>query len=289
MNFLIVGYSRPNKILSILPIIMKNLHEGEKIIISIDDYYKNPIWLRIEERFHNHKIEWIKHSERLGLEKHVISACDLASKFGDFIFIEEDIQIADISIEFLRIINPLIDEKLKIRQISLSSIEWNELDGIPFIENLNGCNIFLSKVSTSWGVFYRKSWWEEFYDFYKNRNEIFPHNSLAKWKNSWKKYHFAFLNARGYYTLYPSEHLAIHQGKNGTNTSDHVRNFYRAISNDFMLETLEINLRHEEKIPRFDVNLQNEKLSWHRNSLHYFLRSVNLKDILTHLLKRYVR
>lgn len=287
MIILIIAFKRPRRIVSILETIREFLKEEDQVIISIDDYTSKNEWSLIEQEFKHLRITWIKNETKLGLEKHVIKACNYASNLGDFLYLEEDITISGTSLDYVRIVQRELTEDLKIRQVSLSSIEWNELDNRPFLENFNGLSFFLVKVSSSWGVFYKKEWWDEFIQYYQNKSTKFPHHELKKWKHSWKKYHISFLNTFNYYTLYPSEHLAIHEGKEGTNTKGHVKNFCRELSNDFNINQLNETLKNKEKISKFDINLQKEGPKKNSNSLEYTLRSIPLILIFKHLLKRY--
>lgn len=287
MTILILAYKRPQRVASIIDTVCKNLKIEDQIVVSIDDYYSIEDWSTLELRYKHIKITWIKNESKIGLEKHVIKACNYASKLDDFLYLEEDISVSDISLDFVRTVQKELTQDLKIRQVSLSSIEWNELDNRPFLQNFNGLSFFLAQVSSSWGVFYKKEWWNEFSLYYQNKSIDFPHYKLKEWKHSWKKYHITFLNTKNYYTLYPTEHMAIHEGKDGTNTKGHVKNFYRELSTEFQINQLKETLNNNEKISRFNVNLEKQGSKKVSDALEYTLRSIPLKLILKHLLKRY--
>ena len=289
MNILIIGYNRPNQVRSLIKTLLSINETYNNIYISVDfNNKKIRTWQSLKNEFN--EINWQLNDINLGLEKHIIQACDSMSNKGDFIFLEEDISISIKAIKFINEINNNLSKNSEIRQVSLSSLEWNELNKEPFYPITEGLPFFLTKVSSSWGVFYRSEWWNEFSEFYKVskvENE-FPHKSLYKWKKSWKKHHIKFINSKNYFVLYPSDHLAIHEGQNGTNLGKHIHNFSKEISESFNLSNIKEYIQNINYKNYYDINLKHSKAKSNINIQEYFLRSFPLLVIIKHLKNRYL-
>lgn len=262
------------------------------IYISIDFNYKlHNDWKKLVLKYNLPPIKWIIHDRKLGLEKHIITACDLLSKKGDFLVLEEDIEISRIFLQYIKSINLNLPFDTLIRQVSLSSIEWNELNHEPFYPTSNGYPLFLTKLTSSWGVFYRKEWWIEFSEYYKlsNKKNLFPHKSIYKWKNSWKKFHLSFLNDNNYFVIYPIDHLAIHKGINGTHFKNFVHNFSKGLCESFNFQSVSHYLECLDYENYYDINLRHSKSKKNIDIKDYFLRSFPLKVIIKHLIKRFLK
>ena len=131
----VVAYNRPDALLQLLHSLNKVDYEGHSVplIISIDYSGKDDTY-RAAEAF-----EWsygdkkiIRHSENLGLKKHVLSCGDLVKDYDAVIILEDDLLVSPSMYSYAwRAVEKYKDDE-NIAAISLYTKGWSETAYKPF-------------------------------------------------------------------------------------------------------------------------------------------------------------
>lgn len=209
----VASYNRPGSLKRILRSIEEAVYDTSDIplIISIDysgsdetyDIADQFIW-----KFGKKRI--IKHSENLGLRKHILSCGDLTAEYGSIIMLEDDLYVSPYFYDYAKKAKDHYGSFKEVVGISLYSPCYDESSLMGFSPLKNGYSTYLKKVPSSWGQLWIKSWWEEFRLWY-NDNSTKEFNSspdlpecILLWpETSWKKYFYKFMIERDKLFVYP--------------------------------------------------------------------------------------
>lgn len=207
----VVCYNRPNSLKRILSSLEKAYYEeSATLIISIDksdtkaveDLAERYIWPYGELRV-------VKHSENLGLRKHILSIGDYLNEFEAVIVLEDDIFVAPSFYLYAKACVEKFYDNPEIAGISLFNFPLDYQCGLPFMPMYSDSDVFFVKSAVSWGQVWMRNQWFAFKTWYETHNEEFsmlPHlpESVCAWKHtSWLKYHIRYCIEQDKKFVYP--------------------------------------------------------------------------------------
>ncbi|RKP21720.1 hypothetical protein ROZALSC1DRAFT_20288 [Rozella allomycis CSF55] len=187
---------------------------GEEVIALVDSF-KWP---------HGDTIRNIR-TDRLGLEKMIMSAWSPASDDEYAIFLEDDIEVSKYYFGFILMnINRYVfrenaDVLSKMMGISLYTPRWNEIVHPPLkwipSDIVQNSTLFMFQIPCSWGAVYFPKVWREFKEYYDWRTSevavrkfgsriIAPNAHSNTWRRSWKRHLIDLSYARGWFMIYPN-------------------------------------------------------------------------------------
>jgi hypothetical protein len=165
----------------------------------------------------------------LGIVGHVMTAANWCAQRGDFLMLEEDLDVSGAIIDMTLLLLGKYRDSKEIRQVSLYSIDWNEFNRTLFYPMSGGVPVYLARTGSSLGQAWTSSWWREFYLWYENNRDIdfFKLDlplAVRNWpsESSWKKYFNAFLVCNSYLVAYPVDTFSRHTGLFGFHCSGDV-------------------------------------------------------------------
>lgn len=262
----VVAYNRVNSLSRLLYSLNDAVYGQEvTLIISIDNSGNNQV-LEYSKSF-----EWshgdkriIRHPQRLGLRKHVISCGNLTNIYDAVIVLEDDIFVSKYFFSYVVKTVNKYDKCDSIAGISLYKHQWNVGINRPFVPLDNGYDVFFIKYAQSWGQVWTRRMWSQFYKWYlDNEGKIDQVAGLPKYvlnwpESSWLKYHIGFVVDTNRYFVYPHISLSTNFTDSGTHNKVSTTNFQVPIlSHDKSVYKLpEI----DEKALKYDVFFEIENL-----------------------------
>lgn len=220
----VITYTRLTSFSRVIKSLQLSDYEGDVVdlIISIDndgtdaisDYAKSIFWP-------HGNIRIIKHPNRLGLKKHVLSCGDLTKIYSSICVFEDDIYASPGFYGFAKRAVSEFSSNEMIAGISLYTPQWNQYVDRPFVSLDTGLDVFSMQVASSWGQVWTRNSWDEFRAWLKDKEDKDLHFPLlpavvANWsKKSWLKFHNAYLAATGKYFIYPKVSLATNFSDDG--------------------------------------------------------------------------
>ena len=224
----IVSYNRADSVQKLLDsLLLANYSQPATLIISIDKSKTDAVE-RLADEFvwpFGEKIV-AKHSENLGLRRHILSIGDYTKQYDGVIVLEDDLEVSPSFYNFASEAVEKYHDDERIAGISLYNFPLNLQVGLPFIPENNGYDAFLFQNAQSWGQVWMKNTWADFIDWYANNSEEFldlPHlpYTICHWgKNSWLKYHIKYCIEQDKYFVYPYTSLTYCSGAAGTHSSE---------------------------------------------------------------------
>src|SRR5690606_14192367 len=110
----------------------------------------------------------IKHSERLGLKKHVLLCADLVYEYENIVMLEDDLWLSPHFWNYTIQSIDFCQNQSQIAQISLYSNVFNETSMLTFMPYMDGYDNYFMKIPSSWGQIWTRSQWHEFKHWLKN-------------------------------------------------------------------------------------------------------------------------
>ncbi|MDJ0898435.1 MAG: glycosyltransferase [Xenococcus sp. MO_188.B8] len=211
---IVVAYNRPNSLQRLLNSLAQADYTGYDyitLIISIDHSNSSEV-ISVAKNFtwkFGHK-EIIKHSENLGLKKHIIFCGDFTEQYQSVIILEDDLVVAPAFYNYCCQALNYYQDHANISGISLYSYFYNEYAQIRFMPLDDGFDNYFLQSATSWGQAWTKKQWQEFKNWYKinqritiNKQDQIP-NKVASWSDrSWKKYFIKYMIETKKYFVIP--------------------------------------------------------------------------------------
>ncbi len=208
----VVAYNRPRSLNRILDSIRRAQYEEENIplVISID-HGDNREVVEAAERFsweHGEK-RIIRHTENLGLKRHVLSCGDLAWKYGSIIMLEDDLYVAKGFYNYAKQALAFTENDDKIGGVSLYNHRFNVHKRECFEAIDDGYDNWYFQFASSWGQAFTERQWEGFREWLSENDgrdvagAAVPENVSGWGEKSWLKYCIAYLIETDRYFLYP--------------------------------------------------------------------------------------
>ena len=185
---------------------------------GVRDLAANYIW-------NNGKYTIIRHSENLGLRKHILKCGDLLDDYDALIVLEDDVVVAPGFFLFAEQCVEKYYGNESIAGISLYSFMMNYHNHLPFWPLSSGSDVYMMQNAQSWGQVWMKKQWMEFKKWYEMNCIEFdemPHLpvSICSWpKSSWLKYHTRYCIENKKYFVYPYVALSTNNNDPGTHVT----------------------------------------------------------------------
>lgn len=243
----IIAYNRIESLKRVLSSISSAyFDQNVTLIISIDKSDTNVVENYADE------YEWkygnkivIKHSENLGLRKHVLECGDRVNDYDGMIVLEDDITVSESFFIYAKQCIGKFKDNLDVAGISLYGFPLNYQNLLPFMPLKSDSDVYLMKCAQSWGQVWMPKQWNEFREWYKNNSEEFcektylPH-AICRWpQSSWLKYHTRYCIENNKYFVYPYVSLSTNNGDAGTHVnkrdSSFQANLLFGVKRDFVL------------------------------------------------------
>lgn len=164
----------------------------------------------------------IKHSQNLGLRKHILSCGNLLEKYDAIIILEDDIKVSPSFYYYARqCVNKFYNDE-SIAGISLYSWGVNSHNFFPFTPISSNSDVYLMQLAQSWGQIWMKHQWKEFINWYNSPDSEFVNTehlprSICYWpESSWLKYHIKYCIEKNKYFVYPYVSLSTNCADVGT-------------------------------------------------------------------------
>lgn len=224
----IVAYNRTESVQRLLESLLKaHYSQTAPLIISIDKSNTDAVEKLADE------FQWpfgekivAKHTENLGLRRHILSIGDYTKKYDAVIVLEDDLEVSPSFYNYaIETVSKYQNDK-RIAGISLYTFPVNLHTKLPFIPEKNEYDAFLFQNAQSWGQVWMTNAWADFIEWYENNSEEFseePHlpHSICHWgKNSWLKYHIKYCIENDKYFVYPYTSLSFCSNAAGVHSSE---------------------------------------------------------------------
>lgn len=275
----IVAYNRIDSVSRLLESLSKAYYSQEvTLIISIDKSKTDAVEKYADDFIWTHGKKIVaKHSENLGLRKHILSIGDYLNDYDAVIVLEDDLIVSPSFYSYsLEAVQKYKDDD-RIAGISLYGFSTNLQTGSPFVPDRNEYDAFLFQNAQSWGQVWMKNQWFEFKRWYAEHSEEFgdmPHlpHTICHWpKNSWLKYHIKYCIEQNKFFVYPYVPLTFCTGAAGVHSREtntrvhnilqqgnkknyHLPEFEDAVKYDGFLERLDFNTYLGVDDVCFDLN-----------------------------------
>lgn len=232
----VVAFNRPNSLNRCLSSLAKIKNDNSikiDLAISIDRYktldsYENNfecVSIAREYNWKNGKKSVIQHAENLGLRKHILSCGSLVENYDAILMLEDDIVISEHALNYVFDSYQFYKDDLKIAGFSLYNHKKNFLNNEPFHPILDGHDVFFLQIASSWGQFWTKEQWFNFYEWYLKANELemvksgLPMNIINWPKTSWLKFFIWYMYESDLYFVYPRCSLTTNFTDPGTHNN----------------------------------------------------------------------
>lgn len=197
--------------------------EDVDLIISIDKSESMEIYEFAESYQWQHggkKI--IKHRERLGTRRHVLSLGHLFDMYDALIILEDDITVAPSFLFYAEACLKKYSSDSRIAGISLYNFNVNYQEDLPFSPVKSQWDVYFMNCAQSWGEVWMKEQWIKFKNWYDDNSVSFNIDSLPKCLNewpdqSWLKYHTRYCIENDKYFVYPYYSLSTNNAEPGVN------------------------------------------------------------------------
>lgn len=219
-----VAYNRVHSLERLLGTLNEAAYpEPVTLIISIDksktaeveDFADAFCWKHGEKRVS-------KHSENLGLRRHMLSLGQYFDEFDALIVLEDDVTVVPSFMYYAKSCLEKYKNEKQIAGISLYSFSVNYNNDLPFMPVRTESDVYMMQVAQSWGEIWMKDQWLEFKEWYDKNDEDFDIPSLPSvichWpKSSWLKYHTRYCIEQRKFFIYPYMALSTNNGDAGSN------------------------------------------------------------------------
>lgn len=268
LAIVIVLYNRIDSAKRLLESIKRitNVIDNVDLILSIDksDKEEEMILLTDNLTWKYGKIYIRTFPENQGLKKHILKCGEYTTEYDGVIILEDDLIVSPYIVQFATDALNYYGDMEEIAGISL--YKHRIVPGINriFETDTNSSDVFLLQYAQSWGQCWNKRMWDDFYQWYvKNENYNFDKNDklpeyLGKWgKNSWLKYHIAYVVENNKYFLYPNISLTT----NCTEAGVHSRSTQNDYQVPFLINFRSFNMLGIDKLIKYDVYFERVDLS----------------------------
>lgn len=213
LTIVAVGYNRPKPLKRLLNCINAADYCGDsniRLVISLDRADNCDEMKKMADEFewkHGEK-EVILHPKRLGLREHFLFCGDLTQKYGNIVFLEDDVYVLPGFYRFAKACADKYEGDERIMGVSLYSLKYSETAHRPFTPLNDGNDVYFAQLM-SWAPVYFPKQWQAFREWYnaepKPMEDVtcLPDN-VRQWKmTSFKKYHIKYTITHDKYFVYP--------------------------------------------------------------------------------------
>lgn len=197
------------------------------------------------------KKEVILHPKRLGLREHFLFCGDLTQKYGNILFLEDDVYVLPNFYRFAKACVKKYENDERIVGVSLYSLRYSETAHRPFTPLNDGNDVYFAQLM-SWAPIYFPRQWKAFRDWYNNEPKpmedisCLPDN-VRQWKmTSFKKYHIKYTITQEKYFVYPQVSFTTNFAETGQ---------HYAVDNDNLQVPLMLGDAKEYRLPVFEDSL----------------------------------
>lgn len=223
ITLVVVGYNRADALCRILDSLSRAdyPYSDVRLVISLDHSGKEEVAQAAE------KFEWkygekviLRHPERLGLRRHIISCGDLTEKYGAVMILEDDLYVSPDYYNYAMKTLAKYGEHPKIAGIALNTKRELLESSYPFFPLRRGDDIFFQQFATSWGQVWNERMWKEFRSWYDAHQELPRHKDVPETvlnypETSWAKYYQTYIVDTGKYFVYSYDSLTTNFGDAG--------------------------------------------------------------------------
>ena len=232
----VIAYNRPASLQRLLASISLANFDNDcvDLILSCDFSGKKEVY-NVADNFvwkHGNKVV-IKHKEKLGLKKHVLTCLSFAEQYSYIFVLEDDLIVSDSFYVYGKGASSFYDNDSNIAAISLYSYQKNWLNwALRFEPQKNGYDTYFMKLAQSWGEVFTKSQWLAFNQWLSS-NSSFVIDSLNpetinQWpESSWLKFFVRYCILENKYLVYPYHGLSSNCSDLGENNSAFPVNDYQ--------------------------------------------------------------
>ncbi len=253
------------------------------LVISIDNSGKNDVteaaeafsWKYGEKRL-------IRHAERQGLKKHILSCGELTHEFGSIIMLEDDLFVSPFFYGYTCAALSEIGGNTDVAGVSLYSHKFNVFVRLPFDAVDDGYDNYYFRFPSSWGQAWNSSQWQEFREWLdKHDGEDLHGNGMpsfaAEWSSSsWLKYALKYVIEENKTWFYPRISYTTNFFDEGEHSAEEVTDLQVPLSlgkkRDYCFST------PGQSGSRYDSYFENETLSCQADIYGLKRRDNALKD-----------
>lgn len=185
----LVNYNRPDCTKRLLQTVVDAdyLYTDIPLVISIDNSDKSDEIAEIVSEFdwkYGKKII-VKHSERLGLKKHILECGELSEKYGAVIVLEDDLYVSNNFYQYAVQALSHYDKDKRIAGVSLYTHSWNGYGNCFFSPQRSEFDTFFGQFSITWGECWTKEQFRQFKAWLNDNSEFEDDLLLPKDVNTW--------------------------------------------------------------------------------------------------------
>lgn len=224
-TIVVAAYNRPASLRRLLTSLANAYYPQEvRLVISLD-YSGSTACSDVAEKF-----DWragekriIKHSQNLGLRKHILSCGDLSREYGSIILLEDDGYVAPRFWEYAKAALEFYAGHDYVAGVALYSHSINQAAHLPFSPIHDGSDVFFLQRACSLGQAWTAHQWAQFRAWYDaNTGPVTIDDGVpayvARWPDrSWLKYFIKYLIVHDRYFVYPRGSLSTNFGDAGSN------------------------------------------------------------------------
>lgn len=265
----VIGYNRPESMKRILHRLSECYYDDENVtlITSIDncgDDRVEKVCDLFEWKYGEKRV--IKHAQRMGLRKHILSCGDLLlnDEFDALAVFEDDIYPSESFYLYMKATYEKYVDNEQIAGISLYSPTYATSNDFKFSPQESMYDVYFMKVAQSWGQIWTAKQWRKFKDWYESNSEEWEYSdfvpaAIGKWgQNSWLKYYMKYCGEKDLYFVYPYKSLTTCYSETGQHTIESSTVLQRPLvvgrCDIFRLPDL------DEKAIRYDAFYENENV-----------------------------
>ncbi|WP_373117224.1 glycosyltransferase family A protein [Holdemania massiliensis] len=218
-GIVVAAYNRPKpleKLLESLNLIKCDIRIP--LVISIDNKGTNEVNKIAQDfqwKYGEKKV--IIHPRKLGLRAHFIWAGDQTEKFGNVLFLEDDLYVSPYVMDFVATVIDKYENDERISAASLYNPVLCEFDKTKFYQYQDGYDNYFFQ-HPYWGNVWFGDSWEEFkkwLETYEYAPEILPKNVQCWRETSFKKLYIQYLAELDRYVVYPRTSYVTNMGETG--------------------------------------------------------------------------
>lgn len=168
----------------------------------------------------------VRHEKNIGLRRNIISCGDMTDDYDAVIVLEDDLIVSPLFYDYAQMACDYYWDDEQIAGISLYNYRYSETLH-EFYPITMGYDTYFMQWTSSWGQLWTKRQWRDFKNWYNKCQEDlsdFPIPvKVKRWRNSWKKFHIAYLCDRDKYFVYPSVSYTTIKPSPGTHSGANYR------------------------------------------------------------------
>ncbi len=262
----VIAYNRVRTLQRMLSSLDSAYYDGDEVslFISIDKSNTDAVE-RFADEYHwpyGNKMV-VKHTQNLGLRKHVLEQGKLLEDFDAVVVFEDDLVVAPDFWSYVRQTVAAYNEDENIAGISLYSYAVNYHSFHPFIPYHKGSDVYFMNCAMSWGQVWMRKQWKAFETWYAEHQDFpdMPHlpESICAWSDkSWLKYHTRYCIEENKYFVFPYVSYTTNYSEIGAHISE-ANNIFQVPLQNGRIGELQLP-KSEDEMVRYNGFFENKKL-----------------------------